>query len=1096
MDKKTKDFDKKNLFPIPFPDNVPADIEYYGIKGTFSTTTQKNIDSGQDATNSETLFGLRPVTTDICPTAGEISNDYGDMAAKYGNEVYGVTIVKQNTAGTKSINLDYTLSKALPLHFGKGKCMLLSLDGSDFANLDYTMKADFEIRYKVKSPIKTKVYGLQGEDPPQKGDVYYAVQPVLEDGVVLGNNSPIPVYPGVLTSVFGDVSMMNNNSLKNWSAKSRVVVYKNGTCEKAFPNHSLNPFHWKVAEQDLKGLTQSVDWPTTITVGELNINGNARDTIMKEMHGGSNLPINLEAGDCVAHAIAIDADRKVEGINVELQTHFVVAPTSSVDPKEYYIEKSQINATSGVAGLNENKQLILDVNNNQIKTNNILVKNNPTQDLGQTIYNYAPPIPGGYEPLTSYNTDPKSSIVILSQAGYDYNQVRPNTLMIGGNSYGAIAGIKASCQNTSSGDMGGSCYQFTDMGGLQNKNRSGAERTDGINIDIRSSDNSPLDVIGGNELVENADGTFTVKGISFPIAENVSAKSSSFKVKGMFSCGLVREQAGCKVTGITVLNANGKPLVDGNGEPLPVKVTPGQYNSQENTTQVLLPANYTVQDNLTPQQSVVITLYSTDGIAYGVKFLDRGFAVYPVLSQNILNLIHNRMAIWSNMTNGMMFREQGLSADELQDNKKDYANYKEEYAQPYIDMPDYYYGYNNNHIIQNVDIKTTYEDTINPEKTLQSVDSNKAVTKIYLETAAYPGSADAWGWLTLKDQYKGKQSTSGIPGNKNDDNLKHKGDEYDYKIANNSNFHRYSQPTVFLGLNQKNLNLYTLQKYTKAADSITREYDNKWEYQVDSDHDGQVDSRGLTLTWKKSNKRFSPKSYMMNLSGAGFQPLGLSVNGVWNNGGKLIDTDIGLSFFNWADPNQKPLQTVGDEKVIAALGQASTKEGAYQLFSYLSNDGNIYNNNIASANNSLHFGLTKKSIVDSKGLQDNHSPTCIGLDADNHPESCSVLGQVIFDPLDYVGGIALGSGQGNKTNIGLVVDKNGNSMFKGRILDPIMISSASYEDVKDPKTNEITHRIAGQGSVILWNKINNGDARTEYINVESPNIYSGGFDFL
>ena len=72
---------------------------------------------------------------------------------------------------------------------------------------------------------------------------------------------------------------------------------------------------------------------------------------------------------------------------------------------------------------------------------------------------------------------------------------------------------------------------------------------------------------------------------------------------------------------------------------------------------------------------------------------------------------------------------------------------------------------------------------------------------------------------------------------------------------------------------------------------------------------------------------------------------------------------------------------------------------------------------------SLHLGMTKSN----NSLQSNYSPTC------DHNGKCSVLGQVIFDPLGYIGGIALGSGHGDKTKLGLIVDKNSNVIVNNEL---------------------------------------------------------------
>ena len=698
--------------------------------------------------------------------------------------------------------------------------------------------------------------------------------------------------------------------------------------------------------------------------------------------------------------------------------------------------------------------------------------------------NNTPVMQGGYEAVSPYNNDKVNLISLTKQGegnvvGYDWNNVRRNTLMIGGNDRSSNVGIKANCQTTSSGDEGGSCYQFINMSGPQYDHRSGSGGSDSVNMDIRSANSSPIDVIGGNKLVQNPDGSYIVKGNEFFLAENTSAGANKFKIKGIFGCGLTGMHSSgktkCVLTGINVLDANGNLV---NPKTTQVIVTPEEYipsnqidkNGKildDGITTVKLSNNFKLKDALTTENSVNIKFYSADDKAYAVKLEKARAIIYPALSEKEANLIHLRMAIWTNYAKNMQDTEQGGS------NKSG------------VDLPNYYYGYN----------------AENPLTTINDYNGHPIATIIKIETYAYPGSnLTKPGWIS----YSSSQPIEHAPGSNDGDNLDYRLTYKNIKDKNifirNTNYHHYSQPTLFLGLSDKNFNLYLDQAYINAPDSITRNYDNEWDFMLHSSRDGMLASHGLTMTWGQSLKNgehnglFSNDSYMLNLSGADLMPQGLLINGVTRKGGQSIRTDAGFGVYKWAYPMQE-LDKAGKAQTIAALGQAKTKTGSYQLISYMSNDGSNHNYaGLDPTNNSLHLGLTKLNlqVLDNKHpfgddgitLEQNTSPTCEGLNFGSN--NCFVLGQVIFDPLGYEGGVALGTGQGKNTKLAIVVDKNNYIIFKSSISSPILTAAAGYIDSEK--------RVTGQGTMQTWNMFYPGNAHTEFTNID-PLGDRGGFDF-
>ncbi|MDI2111992.1 hypothetical protein [Commensalibacter nepenthis] len=325
LTKQSLNFDKKNLFAVTLPDYVVEGTKFYGIKGSFTTKTLQYIVSGKDKTNSETLFNLLSSTTDACPSQGEVADGYNVIFNKYGGYSYNTAIVKQNVAGVQTFNYDYKLSDGIPMKFGKGRCVFLSMDGSDFANQNYTMKADLNLIIKVPNPKAVKTYSLDGEFSPGIYPlVSYVVIPVTKDGA----NNTVPA--GTLTSVYGNASMMNPlATLKNWQGHNQIAVYKNGSCQEAFLNHSPTKFMWQDTESSMHGLGNSINWSTSNVVSDMTLSGSGRGVDIKQMSGNNKLPIHLEAGDCVAHAIVNTFDQPTDNtfqFNQETQTHFTVIP--------------------------------------------------------------------------------------------------------------------------------------------------------------------------------------------------------------------------------------------------------------------------------------------------------------------------------------------------------------------------------------------------------------------------------------------------------------------------------------------------------------------------------------------------------------------------------------------------------------------------------------------------------------------------------------------------------------------------------------------------------------------------------------------------
>lgn len=932
------------------------------------------------------------------------------------------------------------------------------------------------------------------------------------------------------------------------------------------------------------------------------------------LNGSGQVTANVNNGKDI-HAAAAQKVGRVFTNNVELmragdRLRFV---TNSADPNNNEVDMFYNNT-----GLKDNNDNLLD-NNTFYFTNNKYGNNYKFNGGISTDKVFSNNIYIGKEVISPYNTNIKSSLIFLNGDGnnqYDIYALK-NTLMLGGKSRNSLASIKASCKNIGGGDLGGSCYQFTDMGGVESNNRGGAGGTDGINMDMRSSSTSPLDSIGGNKLdstsytltgntykvvpyvpanstefqvagkvdcgdtdkfyceMSNVDvykyytgddgkintayiNSISVKVVSYDEAANITtlqigdnyklryniyqaikinkklrldktlvdtnyfvpnysqtnAGLNTFAVEGTFGCGVGGGSSKCEMKGISFLDPNkqyiidpdgylmyAKVLHDENGKEVvdqskyqvnedgflldqqgnivktgtyfvnkdgylidankdrvykPVTVSAGKYDPRSNRTEITLPfitqngvnLYYTLKNDITSSDNIMITFYSADGVAYGVSFGTRTTGekyalIYPALSPKEAGLLQDRISIWTNIANGMSSQEGGTN--------EDLSN---------VDMPNYYYGYKSAtygvtinqelatrlkselNTIQNDTTTTATQKDALVEKKQQEIRNNQ-YTQLVVQSYYYPGTEQTKnGWRTFKSNSTGGSANPAV-GNP----LSSSGDQYDYQLTYkkyatdkfntpNSNYHQYSQPALFIGLNRANINLYSLQHHLDAPDSITREYGNEWDFWMSSNK-GAVSSKGLALTWVGANQLLPKGSFMMRLAGGTKMPTGLLIDGVWPYGGKTIGTDAGFFVFNNSLP-VNTLEKLNSMMTASALGQIRTGNTAYQLFNYGSNDG--------KANNSLHFGLTKrlpKEATDS--LKDNTSPTCAGN------TECSVLGQVIFDPLGYVGGIALGSGQGENTKLGIIVDKDNNAI----VTNKLTVNGQSVNDAIEKANNAI-----------------------------------------
>lgn len=637
--------------------------------------------------------------------------------------------------------------------------------------------------------------------------------------------------------------------------------------------------------------------------------------------------------------------------------------------------------------------------------------------------------------------------------GMDWGNIHPDTLIMGGFGDNQYVHVKATCANTSGGDEGGSCYQFTDMGGNQLTHRSGAGGLDGINIDARSSSNAPIDTIGGNVLVTNSDGTHSVKGNTVTLASDVAAGATSFTQSvaatndTWIDCG---SRNTCSITGVS--------MVDGSGNAVTVA------KAHNDGATVTLDGGVSFKSALKAGTSLQMSILSADGVAYALAFPSTNVVeVYPKLSDLEAAFNRGRMTVFTNLANGM--------------------NQSENYDGT-ADMPNYYFGY----------WAGMKDDTTDDGRGL------------YIETTYYPGTSSTHAGFVTINSGPTAPSPSEKPVGQNS------GDQYDWQVTytgkdgktyTNTNTHHYKQPALFLGLSNKNFNSYALQYWTNPRDGITRTFDNEWDFWMGPGHGGGVSSHGLTLTWGGTTQPLSKDSYMLNLAGFNIMPVGLMVNGVFPYGGKLITSDAGFGVFKnvtQGKPAQNTVQPImnhgqgvlGQARGISFAPSTDINSGdttikvkgplddsmlrkRFNLNVYAANSATLkaMNNNSAglyttdvtydaasntttislptgftqsitaanayfditlsdnygvisdyvstdgTANSSMHLGFT----VSSNDLEYLSDPSC--QTADQQSLRCTQASQIIFDPNGVVGGMALGYGQGANTRLDLIDLPNG-----------------------------------------------------------------------
>lgn len=334
LTKKTTSFQIKNLYAFQLPADLPPDVNFRGLVGSLSTTTTANP-ALHGAVSSETLFGIAYTTRGNCPVSGQTIGSYQEIYDRFPSQGLAGIIVKQARPGTQKFPVALVLPERIPIRMQKGGCIFVSFDGTDFADLPYTMTSDLELLYDTgpaRFPAQTYT-GLDSE---------FIVSPSTAHGQVLNAYTVLPVsgkgplYPGALISLYGNVSATAppdyagiDRSHDIWRIREIVAVYRHNSCARAFPGHSPNKFMWNDRTGAGDALNPSMALgPDADKLLDISLEGHGLDSVMKQANAIDTVPATVEEGDCLVSAILPASNNPaVKGaVNVEVQIKVVPTP--------------------------------------------------------------------------------------------------------------------------------------------------------------------------------------------------------------------------------------------------------------------------------------------------------------------------------------------------------------------------------------------------------------------------------------------------------------------------------------------------------------------------------------------------------------------------------------------------------------------------------------------------------------------------------------------------------------------------------------------------------------------------------------------------
>lgn len=478
--------------------------------------------------------------------------------------------------------------------------------------------------------------------------------------------------------------------------------------------------------------------------------------------------------------------------------------------------------------------------------------------------------PGYYAP-TPLHPESTSPTVSISNT---------NTVAIGGQDTYRGMHLEANCLGGVASGNDSICHRLTSTNKALTAPIATSYDTLPTSTNFESYQNfgSPVDVLGGNQVQSNSNGSKTVIGTSVTLAKSVAAGATSIYITPA-------SKIACGVANPCVITASGLTTSTGSAASTATGSYDGTVDASGNL-RFTLTNGYVFSQALDTNATVTLMNVARDGVSYGVVMQSDGSVrVYPKLSATEENLITKGRGLFTNMINGMVSTIETGS----------------------VDLPNYYYGY-------------TYSVTDD-----SSTNSTVIVTKSYNDVT---DAAALTGWTTVKEAGLNKTATH-IPSLTG-------GDVYDltYSIPSGSssrtitNGHRYKALTLFVGaapVTRGTASVISLD--TTQPDTSTRSIGDLHRSVVTATADYEVKSLGLTID-SESNKKLSKDSTILTLQNNQTAPTGLRITGVQTSGREIYG-DGGFTTFNAPDTYAN-----SDETQIMRLGSWSmgTDGGALNLF--------------------------------------------------------------------------------------------------------------------------------------------------------------------
>lgn len=668
----------------------------------------------------------------------------------------------------------------------------------------------------------------------------------------------------------------------------------------------------------------------------------------------------------------------------------------------------------------------------------------------------------GHRPSDIWDTDANGHNTIANYGTVDSGNINSDTLLMGGKTWTDKSFIKSTCQTYSQGDEGGTCYEFDNVGGPTFWHRNGSGGQDSINVGMASTQSAPFVEFGGNTIYRDSNGNITAIENRTTTTADANSGDTTLTLAGPVGCG---DGDGKQQCDIKITDSSGNTVTS-------QTFTQADYDNVNNVTKITLPSG--IGAALAKGSAVVWHVFADDGVAYGVEFTQNQALIYPKPPQSMVNILRSRMTAYTNYTTGEMSGGEHQVYATIDHGSVDHPNYYYGYISAWdntswsdhmtVSVESYQYPGTGqvryswrtdqlNDPIPYHDIPSDYTSDMTTSLAAKAGDTvitmsagamDQLANQRFAVTSSVSGvfasgtlgvfhieTVHNWTQITLSkplaaDLPSGSPvhlvgqamdgSVNFAPGNGPKDAFDFTNTYVgsDGNTYHNTNTHQYPAPALFFGLAYKNFNMYWIQNYNSGLkDTISRDFDNEYDFWTGGTHPGETSSRGMTLVWTGGNT-MATGSWMMRLAGTNLMPLGLEIDGVFPWGGQAIGTDSGFQVFR----NSSNLPKLDQSRTMSGsmLGEVTGNNwefGELAFYESLDND----------TDSTYHLGIMRSQGTQ---LQYEHSADCDKVTA----YSCHQAGQILFD-INGGTNIGLAYGYGKNMKIGLVVDQNGGVTING-----------------------------------------------------------------